>query len=137
MIQRFVPSGPSKSSMQYQVFRSKHASDEAFDTVNQIYKRVMSEDKYLCDRAQRNINAGIFVNGELHPRLEKGPLYFQKMVRDTVTEHWRREQVAKQEIWPARQTLPMSGNGAASLEDMKFCSGLAPCATTAPEGLAW
>ena len=92
--------------MSYEVYRNKSADEEAFNKVNQMYGRIMSEDKALCEAAQRNINAGIFINGELHPRLEKGPLYFQKFVRDVVTEHWKREQALKQQIWPARLSLP-------------------------------
>ena len=123
MIQRFVPSGPVKSSMQYQVFRSKHASDADFDLVNNIYKRVMSEDKALCDAAQKNLQAGVFINGELHPKMEKGPLFFQKLCRDEVTAHHKREQAAKREIWPAQQRLPSGAK--VSEEDIEFCSGLA------------
>ncbi|KAK5686400.1 hypothetical protein LTS10_002518 [Elasticomyces elasticus] len=122
MIQRFVPSGPTTSSMQYQVFRNKNSSEEDFQLVNNIYKRIMSEDKYLCDLAQKNLEAGIFVNGELHPRLEKGPLFFQKVCRDVVTEHHAREKKEGQEYWPARQTLP--GSADASAKDIEFCSGL-------------
>ncbi|KXL44793.1 hypothetical protein M433DRAFT_100246 [Acidomyces richmondensis BFW] len=133
MIQRFVPSSPTKSSMQYQVFRNKNSSEEDFQLVNQIYKRVMSEDKYLCDLAQKNLNAGVFINGEMHPRMEKGPLYFQKVVRDEVRAHHKREQLLRQEIWPARQTLP--NTAAISKEDIDFCSGLT-CSTN-QEALAW
>ena len=132
-MQRFVPHGPTSSMMQYEVYRNKHASDEQFDRVNQMYKRIMSEDKYLCEHAQKNINAGVFVNGELHPRMEKGPLYFQKLVRDSVQEHHEREQLAKQKIWPARQVLP--DNALVSQKDIDFCSGLA-CQTN-EEVLAW
>ena len=135
MIQRFVPNGPVSSSMQYQVFRNKNSSEEDFQLVNLIYKRIMSEDKYLCEYAQKNINAGVFVNGEMHPRLEKGPLYFQKLCRDTVTEHHDREKVAKKEIWPAKQQLPNQANTAASKKDIDFCAGLTCPATQ--EGLAW
>lgn len=135
MIQRFVPSGPLKCSMQYQVFRNKHSTDAQFDLVNQIYKRVMSEDKYLCDLAQKNLNAGVFVNGELHPTFEKGPLFFQHVVRETVTAHHRREQAAKQPIWPARQVLPGKKGAEQSRKDIEFCSGLS-CATV-PSELVW
>lgn len=135
MIQRFVPNGPVSSSMQYQVFRNKNSSDEQFELVNQIYKRIMSEDKYLCEYAQKNINAGVFVNGEMHPRLEKGPLYFQKLCRDTVTAHHEREKQVKKEIWPARQQLPNQPNSGVSKKDIDFCAGLACPATQ--EGLAW
>lgn len=128
MIQRFVPSSAQTCSMQYQVFRNKHSSDEDFERVNQIYKRVMSEDKVLCDAAQRNLNGGVFVNGELHPQKEMGPLYFQKLVREAVTEHHAREQLLKSEIWPAKQTLPATApSSKRSFADAAFCAGLAPC----------
>lgn len=133
MIQRFVPNGPTSSSMRYEVYRNKHSSEEDFELVNQIYKRIMSEDKFLCDQAQRNLNAGIFVNGEMHPRLEKGPLFFQKSVRDAVTLHYQREQAIKQEIWPARQNLPNTAT--ISQKDIDFCSGLA-CQVN-QESLVW
>lgn len=120
--------------MRYEVYRHKDATEENFDKINQMYKRIMTEDKYLCEHAQKNINAGIFVNGEMHPRMEKGPLFFQKNIRDAVTSHHVREQKAKQEIWPARQTLPASAG--ISKQDVDFCAGLS-CATSAPEVLAW
>lgn len=95
--------------------------------INAMYKRIMSEDKYLCDETQKNLNAGVFVNGELHPRMEKGPLYFQKVVRDIVLEHHKREEKAKHEIWPARQALPRTAS--VTEKDMEFCSNLGCQAT--------
>ena len=133
MLQRFLPTGPTTSSMQYQIFRNKNSSEKDFQLINQLYKRVVSEDKDLCELAQRNLNAGIFVNGELHPRLEKGPLYFQTVTRKTIREHFEQEQKAKKEIWPARQNLPASAM--VSNEDVELCSALA-CRSN-PEVLAW
>ncbi|KAH0841543.1 naphthalene 1,2-dioxygenase subunit alpha [Fonsecaea pedrosoi] len=124
-IQRFVPSGPVKSTMRYEVYRNKNSSDEDFELVNQIYKRIMSEDKYLCVNTQKNLNAGVFVNGELHPRMEKGPLFFQKSVRDLVQAHHKRETEAHEEIWPARQTLPKAD--VTSQKDVAFCSAVDCC----------
>lgn len=121
-IQKFVPNGPTSSSMRYEVYRNKNSAEEDFQLINQMYKRIMSEDKVLCDLAQKNLNVGVFVNGEMHPHLEQGPLYFQKVVRETVTEHHKREKTAKQEIWPARQSLP--GSALVSQEDVEFCNGL-------------
>lgn len=131
-MQRFVPKGPNKSVMSYEVYRNKNSSDEDFDVINDIYKRVMSEDKYLCANAQQNINAGVFVNGEMHPRLEQGPLFFQSSVRDAVTAHHKAERRRGAEIWPARQQLPGSAKVAA--EDISFCSSM-DCSKT--EGLEW
>ncbi|KAF4549551.1 Hypothetical protein D9617_21g097720 [Elsinoe fawcettii] len=133
MIQRFVPSGPTKSHIGYQVFRNKNSSDEDFQTVDAMYKRVMSEDKVLCNAAQKNLNAGIFINGEMHPKMEKGPLYFQSVTRKIVTEHHKREQIEKREIWPAQQQLPATAE--VSKADVDFCSGLA-CSTN-QEQLVW
>ena len=119
--------------MQYQIFRNKHSSEEDFQLVHQLYKRVVGEDKILCELAQKNLNAGIFVNGQMHPRLEKGPLYFQKVAREAIKEHVEREKAAKREIWPARQQLPSTAG--VSLEDVELCSGLA-CETN-QTSLAW
>ena len=121
--------------MRYEVYRNKNSSEEDFQLINTMYKRIMSEDKVLCDLAQKNINSGVFINGEMHPKMEKGPLYFQKVVRDTVTEHRKRELAAKKEIWPARQSLPNSNNALVSQEDVEFCSGLA-CSTN-NDALVW
>lgn len=137
MIQRFVPTSAEHSSMQYQVFRNRNSSDEDFERVNNIYKRIMSEDKVLCDAAQRNLRGGVFVNGELHPRMEKGPLYFQKLVREAVTLHHLREQAANAELWPAKQKLPATApNSKRSVADSAFCAGLAPC-QAANKQLVW
>ena len=70
-MQRFVPSGPTRSTMRYEVYRNKKSSDADFEVISAMYKRIMSEDKELCTRAQKNLSAGVFVNGEMHPRMEK------------------------------------------------------------------
>ena len=87
--------------MRYEVYRNKNSSEEDFQLINEMYKRIMSEDKYLCTEAQKNIGRGVFVNGLLHPRMEKGPLYFQSVVRDLLYEHFDREKDAGKQIWPA------------------------------------
>jgi hypothetical protein len=120
--------------MQYEVYRNTKSSLEDFQNIDAIYKRVMKEDKYLCDLSQKNLAAGIFVNGEMHPKMEKGPLYFQHRCRELVREHHKRETGERQEIWPARQKLPK--NSVVSDEDVEFCSGLA-CQTESQAQLAW
>lgn len=113
--------------MKYEVYRNKNSSDEDFKLIDDIYKRIMSEDKVLCANAQKNIDAGVFICGELHPKMEKGPLYFQELVRDALTEHHELEGRLGEEIWPARQSLPKSA--AAVEKDMNFCSAVDCCKT--------
>ena len=87
-----------------------------------MYKRIMSEDKFLCINAQKNLNAGVFVSGEMHPTMEKGPLFFQKTIREVVQAHHKREQDTGSEIWPARQKVPQTA--LTSGRDIAFCSAL-------------
>ncbi|GAP86772.1 putative rieske [2Fe-2S] domain protein [Rosellinia necatrix] len=133
-IQRFVPKSPNTSIMYYEVYRNKSSTDEEFQVISDIYKRIMSEDKVLCANAHKNIQAGVFVNGEMHPRMEQGPLFFQGLVRDLVTAHHRDEKRAGREIWPARQRIP--GGAAATEDDIALCSSV-ECGGMKKEGLEW
>lgn len=133
-MQRFVPTSPTSCEMRYEVFRHKDSSDEDFEKINSMFKRIMAEDKDLCTNAQKNLSAGVFVNGELHPHMEKGPLYFQATVRDIVTSYHKREEESGKEIWPSRQQLPEAAT--ISQDDVDFCLNLKPkpasdCATQA------
>ena len=73
----------------------------------------MREDKVLCHAAQKNLERGVFVNGLMHPKFEKAPLFFQKGVREAVAEHWQGEKASGGEIWPASR--------AAGGEDEEMC----------------
>lgn len=105
MMQRFIPTSPRTSIMRYEVYRNKYATDEAFHEIDSLYKRVMSEDKFLALGAQRNIERGVFINGEMHPGMEKGAIWFQTNVRDQVQEHFNREVEAGRQIWPAQISM--------------------------------
>ena len=106
--------------MEYEVYRHKESSDEDFEHIDGFFKRVLKEDKYLCNATQKNLNAGYFVNGQLHPDLESAPLYFQGLVRRLLKEHRAKEKEENREIWPARQQVVNS----TTTEDMTFCSEL-------------
>lgn len=62
--------GPTKTKIQNEVYRHNSATDEQFDAIMAFYKQVLDEDKELCNGSQRNLNAGVFTNGELHPDKE-------------------------------------------------------------------
>jgi hypothetical protein len=69
-IQRMLPITATTSKIEYEVYRHNNATDEQFESITAFYKQVLEEDKQLCNAAQINLNAGIFVNGELHPQKE-------------------------------------------------------------------
>ena len=118
--------------MEYEVYRQKDSSDKDFEYIDGFFKRVLTEDKYLCNAAQKNLNAGVFVNGQLHPRLESAPLYFQNTVRNLLRSHRDQERQEDREIWPARQ----HSAGQATAEDLAFCSGLS-CSKEGAGQLEW
>ncbi|KAJ5415196.1 Aromatic-ring-hydroxylating dioxygenase alpha subunit [Penicillium sp. CMV-2018d] len=119
-LMRCVPTSVRTCSMEYEVYRHKEASDEDFDYIDSFFKRVLNEDKYLCNAVQKNLNAGVFVNGQLHPGLESAPLFFQNTVRSLLRKH-REEGKREKELWPARQ----NSTGSATAEDIVFCAELA------------
>lgn len=123
-MQRFTPVSPTKSVMRYEVYRHKDATDEDFKLISDMYKRIMSEDKYLCIHTQKNLNAGVFVNGLLHPEMEMGPLHFQSTVREVVTEHFNKEQAAGQEIWPAKKEVADADAAVIGESDLALRTGM-------------
>ncbi|KAJ6069329.1 hypothetical protein N7499_011216 [Penicillium canescens] len=128
---RCIPVSESQTLMEYEVYRHKDAPEAKFTEISDFFKQVLREDKDLCNAAQKNLNTGIFTNGQLHPNAEKGPLYFQKLVRDLVFKHRLEEEKAGQDIWPA---TPQHVNTAKVDEELQFCQAL-DCALD--KSLAW
>jgi hypothetical protein len=81
---RCIPISAGQTKMEYEVYRHKDASDLDFNDISDCFKQILKEDKDLCNAAQKNLNAGIFVNGELHPRVEKVHKYVDSAQQDTV-----------------------------------------------------
>lgn len=136
MIQKFLPLTPTTSTMSYEIYRNIHSSDSDFHLIADMYERVMREDKVLCDAAQKNLDRGVFVNGQLHPKYEKAPLFFQDTVRKVVTQHWEREKREGREVWPVKRA--MRENSEVSERDEEVCRGIeAQCGGGGKEVLAW
>ena len=119
--------------MEYEVYRHKDASDKDFNNIDQIFKRVLAEDKWLCNKTQENLNGQVYVNGQLHNRYEAGPLYFQSLVKKSVMDHRRKEQKRGAEIWPSAQN---SAGFIQTTEEMAFCESLT-CDPENSKALAW
>lgn len=120
MVQKFLPRSANKSLMAYEIYRNRNSAESDFKLISDMYARVMSEDKVLCNNAQKNIERGVFVNGQLHPKYEKAPLFFQATVRQVVMEHHEHEKAKGKAIWPAKQILPSDAQ--ASEKDETLCS---------------
>lgn len=121
--------------MSYEIYRNKHSSDTQFHLIADMYERVMREDKILCAAAQANLDRGVFVNGNLHPRYEKAPLFFQDSVRNCVTRHWEREKREGREVWAVERG--MGGDEGGSARDEEVCRGIECGGGAGKEVLAW
>lgn len=122
---RCNPTGPARSTVEYEVFRHKHASDEDFNQVHDIIKRASEEHKSLPNPSEKNFNTGVLIN--------ETPLYFQSQVRQLLEYHSDLEGLAKKEIRPAQQVIDQNSEQDESL--FSSCSGLS-CGKLAKE-LAW
>jgi hypothetical protein len=107
--------------MEYEVYRHVDASDEDFEYIDRFFKQVLKEDKHLCNAAQKNLNSGVFVNGQMHPDLESAPLFFQSVVKSLLVEHRKLETEEGKPIWPAARQM----QSRKTQEEDDFCSGLA------------
>jgi hypothetical protein len=131
LLQSFLPHplSPTKAKMSYQIFRNTKSSLESFNLIKDLYAQVVSEDKALCEAVQRNLGLGIFKAGELHPRLERGPLGFQGWVRGVIRGFVQREKEGEAERERERK-MGKGGKGKMgdkeriSWEDELLCQGL-------------
>ncbi len=66
-----IPVTATTSIIENEVYRHRNARDEEFANINAFYRQVLDEDKQLCEGAQQNLSARVYINGELHPEKEK------------------------------------------------------------------
>ncbi|GKZ71353.1 hypothetical protein AnigIFM50267_007393 [Aspergillus niger] len=137
-IQRMIPVSATKSKIENEVYRHRDATDEEFANINAFYRQVLDEDRDLCVGAQENLSAGVFINGELHPDKEKGPIHFQDHVKTMVMEHRRKEEEqGGEEIWPAVPKVTGEMRTGKLAEEERFCSQLEAASCMARSELAW
>jgi choline monooxygenase len=48
-------------------------------------RQVMGEDLEICERVQKNLEAGVYESGRLSPSHEVGTIYFQELVREALS----------------------------------------------------
>ena len=66
-----MPLSASQTKLEYEVYRHKDCSDDMWTRIQDLFRTVQFEDKDLSEAAQKNLNAGVFNSGQLHPRVEQ------------------------------------------------------------------
>ncbi|KAL4811758.1 Rieske [2Fe-2S] iron-sulfur domain-containing protein [Aspergillus spinulosporus] len=136
-IQRMIPVTATTSKIENEVYRHHTATDEEFNAILTFYRQVLDEDRELCEGVQRSLRTGVFMNGELHPEKEKGPIRFQESLKAMLMEHAREEERLGGEIWPAVPATTGKDGGRKGGEEVRFCERLDSKGCLGSKDLSW
>jgi choline monooxygenase len=87
MMERMVPLSLGVTRLIYDFYLTAEAAADPVKRQSVISTSaiVTGEDKWICERVQANIEAGIYEAGVLSPRHEVGVAWFQQFVAAAVT----------------------------------------------------
>jgi hypothetical protein len=75
-------SDPGVSIMEFDYYHQ--GSDEEFEEYFNFVRQVALEDFELCEKAQSNLEKGIYREGILNPKKENGVAFYQQQVRKMI-----------------------------------------------------
>lgn len=102
---RTLPSTkPGVSRMEFEYYHS--GTDEVFEEYFNFVRQVAIEDFELCEKAQENLERGVYGEGILNPVKENGVQFYQQRVKELVYKQHASEKSAKDERINATQ-LPV------------------------------
>lgn len=81
-----------KARMEFDYYHQEPADSDKFANYFQFVRRVALEDYELCEKAQENLENGVYAQGVLNPEKEGGVIHYQGLVRKAVVEQFRREE---------------------------------------------
>ncbi|KXH69318.1 hypothetical protein CSAL01_07616 [Colletotrichum salicis] len=135
-----VSTSATTSLMRYEVYRPKTVTPEELKEKLDFFSQVESEDKWLANGSQSNLNSDTYTTGSFHPDVEEAVVYVIGKVKGLLHDHVAEERKRGSEWWPARRS-PVQATRSSAEEDEAFCRGV--CSNSSvndkamPEGLAW
>lgn len=130
---RVLPITATHTILQYDIYTKKGLPDAEKKEFVDFLQLVELEDYNLCQATQKNLNQGIYGSGFLHPKKERGVLYYQGLVRDMVKEHFALEEKKGGIVNPAF----VGGSLNESVKELdELCSKLGGCGTE-KNGIDW
>lgn len=85
-------SNQMKARIEFDYYHQEPADSDQFATYFQFVRRVALEDYELCEKAQENLENGVYAQGVLNPEKEGGVIHYQGLVRKAVVgQFWREE----------------------------------------------
>ncbi|KAI9010265.1 hypothetical protein DFJ74DRAFT_686543 [Hyaloraphidium curvatum] len=91
---RWTPVTANETVLHAEVFVAKHTTKEEFDEFIKFFYEVDIEDFFLASFTHRNLQAGVYSQGCLHPKKENSLIYYQNSVRTKLIEHAKKEKEA-------------------------------------------
>lgn len=85
-------SSPGLTRMEFDYYHHQPPDSSTFAAYFHFVRRVALEDYELCERAQQNLESGVYAQGVLNPEKEGGVIHYQGLVRERVLEEFRREE---------------------------------------------
>lgn len=73
-----------------------NGTEEEFEEYYKFVRQVALEDFELCEKAQQNLERGVYGEGVLNPRKENGVVFYQRRVRDCVYRQFEIEKMEKE-----------------------------------------
>ncbi|CAM1508034.1 Fc.00g048820.m01.CDS01 [Cosmosporella sp. VM-42] len=104
-------SDPTKTTMEFDYYHQSPAGSEEFEKYYRFARNVAVEDHELCEKAQQNLNVGIYTEGILNPNKENGVAYYQGRVLEMCTALYEKEE-KEQAALPTAVLGPISVNAA-------------------------
>lgn len=89
MMERIVPIGLCGTRLIYDYYLTREIADDARERqrILSTSGTVTAEDKWICEHVQANIDAGVYEQGVLSPKHEKGVAWFQHFVAGALGPH--------------------------------------------------
>jgi len=86
MLERIVPLGPAATRLVYDYYmpQALAANAQARQRILATSAIVTAEDKWICEKVQANIDAGVYDTGILSPKHEAGVAWFQAYFQSAI-----------------------------------------------------
>jgi hypothetical protein len=81
---------PGVTRMEFDYYHEKDG--EEFEEYFKFVRKVAMEDYELCEKAQANLERGVYCQGLLNPAKENGVSHYQQQVRKMVVEKFKHDQ---------------------------------------------
>ncbi len=81
-IEQVIPEGPGTIRLVRWFWALGPGNPDAMAESTQV----MREDLAICEAVQRNLQAGVYRTGRLSPQAEPGTIFFQRLVREALSE---------------------------------------------------